>query len=65
MDDNNLTPPKLPKAPAASKKGWETVSGQIAPEDHRRFLSLVSRWRMRRTELVAKAVRELLDREAA
>lgn len=60
-----LQPPKLRRARSGSKRGWPTVTGQVAPEVYVRFEALSQSENRWSSDLVAEAIELLLDKKAA
>lgn len=61
----NKIPDILPVARRGSKRDWKAVTGELPPTEHERFVGFVRRDGRRRTDIVAEAVIEYLDRRAA
>ena len=54
----------LPAARRGSKCGWRCVTGEIPPEEFEQLQAIVAKTGKRRTDLVAEAVRALLEKAA-
>lgn len=54
-----------PPARRGTKRDWKPVTGELPPEHHERFMRLVQQDGRRRTDIVAEALIEYLDRKAA
>lgn len=55
----------VPPASRGSKRGWITITGQIPPDDGPRLELLIVKTGKRRTDIIAEALGQYLDREAA
>lgn len=55
----------LPPARKGSKRDWRTVTTELPPEQHERFMRLVVLDGRRRTDIAAEALIEWMDRQAA
>jgi hypothetical protein len=58
-------PTVLPPARRGVKKGWRPVTGELPPEQYARLEQLTVATGRRRTDVVAEAVIQYLDRNAA
>lgn len=63
MSDKVIQPINVQPAPRGSKRGWPPVSGQVRPEVHEQLLVLVGFKHRSRTDLVAEAVEQYVERE--
>lgn len=65
MTHKSLAVLSVPRAQRGDKKGWPTLTGQVRPETFERFERLRSRKGKHRSDAVAEAIEQYVERNAA